>query len=111
MMSLRNYKAMLLLSLPLLAACATTAPTAPVAVQALPTDTVRKATAAIPAEDLTKYRPTFAPAPAAPASGPAAPRATAAPGPEAGAAGAGAKVGRYLVRSSAGMAAVALRTV
>jgi pyruvate/2-oxoglutarate dehydrogenase complex dihydrolipoamide acyltransferase (E2) component len=59
---------MLLLSLPLLAACATTAPTAPVAVQAVPTDTVRKTTALIPAEDLTKYRPTFAPANAAPAT-------------------------------------------
>jgi hypothetical protein len=57
---------MLLLSLPLLAACATTAPTAPVAAQSVPTDTVRKSTALIPAEDLTKYRPTFAPATAAP---------------------------------------------
>ena len=67
---------MLLLSLPLLAACATTAPTAPVAVQPAPTDTVRKTTALIPAEDLTKYRPTFAPANAAPATNapPAAPR-------------------------------------
>jgi hypothetical protein len=67
MMSLRTPKAMLLLSLPLLAACATTAPTAPVAVQPVPTDTVRKTTALIPAEDLTKYRPAFAPANAAPA--------------------------------------------
>lgn len=67
---------MLLLSLPLLAACATTAPTAPVATKPVPTDTVRKTTALIPAEDLTKYRPTFAPAGAAPAPGPtaAAPR-------------------------------------
>lgn len=66
---------MLLLSLPLLAACATTAPTAPVAVQPVPTDTVRKTTALIPAEDLTKYRPTFAPASAAPATS-AAPAAS-----------------------------------
>ncbi|RYY14836.1 MAG: hypothetical protein EOO36_13600 [Cytophagaceae bacterium] len=65
MMSLRIPKSMLLLSLPLLAACATTAPTAPVAAQSVPTDTVRKTTALIPAEDLTKYRPMFAPAPAA----------------------------------------------
>jgi len=63
---------MLLLSLPLLAACATTAPT----------DTVRKTTALIPAEDLTKYRPTFTPAAAAPAPGAGAaarPTAIAAP--------------------------------
>jgi hypothetical protein len=60
---------MLLLSLPLLAACATTAPTAPAATMSAPTDTVRKTTALIPAEDLTKYRPTFAPAGAAPAPG------------------------------------------
>ena len=74
-MSLRIPKSMLLLSLPLLAACATTAPTAPVAVQSVPTDTVRKTTAPIPAEDLTKYRPTFAPASTAPALGAApAPR-------------------------------------
>ena len=87
---LRTRNAMLLLSLPLLAACATTAPTAPATVQAVPTDTVRKTTALIPAEDLTKYRPTFAPA-AAPAPGagatpkPAGPSAaaqkTAAPAP------------------------------
>ena len=74
---------MLLLSLPLLAACATTAPTAPVATQSVPTDTVRKTTALIPAEDLTKYRPTFAPATAAPVPGPSAtmsrPTAPAAP--------------------------------
>jgi len=72
---------MLLLSLPLLAACATTAPTAPVAAKAAPTDTVRKTTALIPAEDLTKYRPTFAPATVAPAPGTAtaAPRPTAPP--------------------------------
>ena len=68
-MNLRTPNAMLLLSLPLLAACATTAPTAPVATKAAPTDTVRKTTALIPAEDLTKYRPTFAPAGTAPATG------------------------------------------
>ncbi len=72
---------MLLLSLPLLAACATTAPTAPVATTPAPTDTVRKTTALMPAEDLTKYRPTFAPAGAAPAPGTtaAAPRPAPAP--------------------------------
>jgi pyruvate/2-oxoglutarate dehydrogenase complex dihydrolipoamide acyltransferase (E2) component len=76
---------MLLLSLPLLAACATTAPTAPVAVQSVPTDTVRKTTALIPAEDLTKYRPTFAPAGAASVPGPtpAAPRPAAPAAPKA----------------------------
>jgi hypothetical protein len=76
---------MLLLSLPLLAACATTAPTAPVATKAAPTDTVRKTTALIPAEDLTKYRPTFAPAGAGAAASPAAPapRPSAPPAPKA----------------------------
>jgi hypothetical protein len=76
---------MLLLSLPLLAACATTAPTAPVATKAAPTDTVRKTTALIPAEDLTKYRPTFAPAGAPPTASPAtpAPRPSAPPAPKA----------------------------
>ncbi|MGI4867384.1 MAG: hypothetical protein ACRYFZ_25925 [Janthinobacterium lividum] len=69
-MMLRTPNAMLLLSLPLLAACATTAPTAPPAAQAAPTDTVRKTTALLPAEDLTKYRPTFAPA--GPSASPAA---------------------------------------
>jgi pyruvate/2-oxoglutarate dehydrogenase complex dihydrolipoamide acyltransferase (E2) component len=84
-MSLQTLKAMLLLSLPLLAACATTAPTAPVATTPAPTDTVRKTTALIPAEDLTKYRPTFAPASATPAPGPpaAAPRAAIPPAPKA----------------------------
>jgi pyruvate/2-oxoglutarate dehydrogenase complex dihydrolipoamide acyltransferase (E2) component len=83
-MSLQTLKAMLLLSLPLLAACATTAPTAPVATTPAPTDTVRKTTALIPAEDLTKYRPTFAPASATPAPGPpaAAPRAAIPPAPK-----------------------------
>jgi len=76
---------MLLLSLPLLAACATTAPTAPVATTPAPTDTVRKTTALIPAEDLTKYRPTFAPAGAAtaPSATAAAPRPAAPPAPKA----------------------------
>jgi pyruvate/2-oxoglutarate dehydrogenase complex dihydrolipoamide acyltransferase (E2) component len=75
---------MLLLSLPLLAACATTAPTAPVATTPAPTDTVRKTAVLIPAEDLTKYRPTFAPAGAAPApsSTTAAPRPATPPAPK-----------------------------
>lgn len=58
--------AVLYLSLPLLAACAATAPAAPTTTRAqTPVDTTRKpATAAagtpiIPAEDLTKYRPVF----------------------------------------------------
>ena len=77
-MNLRTPNAMLLLSLPLLAACASTAPTAPVATKAVPTDTVRKTTALIPAEDLTKYRPTFAPPSTAPATG-SMPKTAAAP--------------------------------
>ncbi|RZK23062.1 MAG: hypothetical protein EOO56_06410, partial [Hymenobacter sp.] len=64
-MNLRIPRAVLLLSLPLLAACAATAPAAPAATRAAaPTDTVRKTTALLPAEDLTKYRPTFATRPA-----------------------------------------------
>jgi hypothetical protein len=54
----------LYLSLPLLAACAATAPAAPIATRAqTPVDTTRKPAAAttpvVPAEDLTKYRPVF----------------------------------------------------
>jgi hypothetical protein len=64
-MNLRFRNAVLLLSLPLLAACATTAPTAPTTRTATPVDTTRKTVGVVPAEDLTKYRPTFA-APAAP---------------------------------------------
>jgi hypothetical protein len=62
-MNLRFRNAVLVLSLPLLAACATTAPATTRA--ATPVDTTRKTVAAVPAEDLTRYRPTF-PAPTAP---------------------------------------------
>lgn len=62
-MNLRFRNAVLVLSLPVLAACATTAP-ATTTRAATPVDTTRKPAAAMPAEDLTKYRPTFA-APAA----------------------------------------------
>ena len=60
--------AVLLLSLPLLAACAATAPAAPTTRAQTPADTTRKPAAAPPTEDLAKYRPTFA-APAAAAVG------------------------------------------
>jgi hypothetical protein len=65
-MNLRFRNAVLVLSLPLLAACATTAP-ATTTRAATPVDTTRKTVAAVPAEDLTKYRPTF-PAPGVPAA-------------------------------------------
>ena len=71
-MNLRIPRAVLLLSLPLLAACAATAPAAPTTRAAAPTDTTRKTTALLPAEDLTKYRPVFGAGAAAPAAGPAA---------------------------------------
>ena len=82
-MNLRLRNAVLLLCLPWLAACAATAP----ATRAqTPADTVRKAGAA-PADDLTKYRPVFAAAPAAGGAGvaPAAPPTAAAPPPKAAA--------------------------
>jgi len=66
----------LFLSLPLLAACAATAPAVPARAQA-PADTTRKPVAGAPTEDVARYRPLFAtvatgsPAPAAPK--PAAP--------------------------------------
>jgi hypothetical protein len=62
-MNLRFRNAVLVLSLPLLAACATTAPATTRAATLV--DTTRKTVAAVPAEDLTRYRPTF-PAPTAP---------------------------------------------
>ena len=65
-MNLRFRNAVLLLSLPLLAACATTAP-ATTTRATTPVDTTRKTVAAVPAEDLTRYRPAF-PAPTAPAA-------------------------------------------
>ncbi|MBO2030563.1 hypothetical protein J4D99_04085 [Siccationidurans ginsengisoli] len=87
---MRLPNAVLLLSLPLLAACAATAPAAPTTRAQTPVDTTRKPTAGVPTEDLTKYRPTFAaptaaspampaasPKPAAPATKLAAPAPTA----------------------------------
>lgn len=78
-MNLRFRNAVLLLGLPLLAACAATSPAAPSTRATTPADTTRKTVGVVPGEDLTKYRPTFA-APAAPTtSAPAvAPKAAAA---------------------------------
>jgi hypothetical protein len=77
-MKLSLPKVVLYVSLPLLAACAATAPAAPTATRAqTPVDTTRKpapvatGTPTIPAEDLTKYRPVFT-VPAANSSGSAA---------------------------------------
>ncbi len=70
-MKIRLPNAVLLLSLPLLAACAATAPAAPSARAQTPVDTTRKPVATGPVENVTKYRPVFA-APAAPAATPAA---------------------------------------
>jgi hypothetical protein len=64
-MKLPFRNAVLYLSLPLLAACAATAPAAPTTTRAqTPVDTTRKpvpaaGTPVIPAENLTKYRPVF----------------------------------------------------
>ncbi len=84
-MTLRFPNAVLLLSLPLLAACAATAPTTRAQT---PADTTRKPVAAAtnPTEDLTKYRPVFtvpvvgSPTPPA-AARPAAPVRATAPAP------------------------------
>ena len=67
-MNLRFPNAVLLLSLPLLAACAATAPAAPTTRAQTPVDTTRKPVATGPAENVAKYRPVFA----APAAGSAA---------------------------------------
>jgi len=67
-MNLRFRNAVLVLSLPVLAACATTAP-ATTTRAATPVDTTRKTVATVPAEDLTKYRPTFS-APTTPVAAP-----------------------------------------
>jgi hypothetical protein len=77
-MNLRLPNAVLLLSLPLLAACAATAPAAPTTRAQTPVDTTRKPVAGAPTEDLTKYRPVFGPATAAsPATPASAPKPTA----------------------------------
>lgn len=83
-MNLRLRNAVLFLSLPLLAACAATAPAAPSTRAQAPADTTRKPVAAAPAENVAKYRPTFAP-PAA--ESPAGPAATPKPAGSAGPAG------------------------
>ncbi|QKG51315.1 hypothetical protein [Hymenobacter sp. BRD67] len=83
-MNLRLRKAVLLLSLPLLAACAVTAPAAPTARAQVPVDTTHKPGPAGPVENLTKYRPVFAlpvatgPLPTPAAAVPGAPSAKAA---------------------------------
>ena len=71
---MRLPNAVLLLSLPLLAACAATAPAAPTTRAQTPADTTRKPVAAAsgPVENVTKYRPVFA----APAAGTAPSPAT-----------------------------------
>jgi hypothetical protein len=88
-MHLHLRNAVLLLSLPLLAACAATAPAAPTTRAQAPVDTTRKPVSTAPVENVTKYRPVFA-APAAesaasPAPKPASPAApmgkTSAPAP------------------------------
>lgn len=73
-MKTRLPSAVLLLSLPLLAACAATSPAAPTTRAQTPADTTRKPVAAAtgPAENVTKYRPVFAAPAAAPAASPAA---------------------------------------
>ncbi|MVN78229.1 hypothetical protein GO988_18015 [Hymenobacter sp. HMF4947] len=75
-MNLRFLNAVLFLSLPLLAACAATAPAAPVARTAAPIDTTRKPVATAPADDVAKYRPVFAQPAPIPSPGPNAPKPT-----------------------------------
>ena len=78
-MNLHFRNAVLVLGLPLLAACAATAPAAPNTRAATPVDTTRKTVATVPAEDLTKYRPTFpAPTASVPSTPATAPKAVAA---------------------------------
>lgn len=70
-MKTRLPSAVLLLSLPLLAACAATSPAAPTTRTQTPVDTTRKTSATTPTgpvENVAKYRPVFA----APAAGTAA---------------------------------------
>lgn len=71
-MNLRLRNAVLLLSLPLLAACAATAPAAPATRAQTPVDTTRKPVAAVPAENVAKYRPVFTLPPAGSPASPAA---------------------------------------
>lgn len=77
---MRLPNVVLLLSLPLLAACAATAPAAPTTRTPTPADTTRKPVATGPAENVTKYRPVFAaPAAASAATPAAAPKPAASP--------------------------------
>ena len=76
-MNLRLRNAVLLLSLPLLAACAATAPAAPTTRAQTPVDTTRKPVSTVPTENVAKYRPVFTLPPAgSPASPAAAPKPT-----------------------------------
>jgi hypothetical protein len=70
-MNQRFRNAVLFLSLPLLAACAATAPAAPTTRTPAPVDTTRKPVATAPVENVAKYRPVFTlPAPGSPAPAP-----------------------------------------
>jgi len=70
-MNQRLRNAVLFLSLPLLAACAATAPAAPTTRTPAPVDTTRKPVATAPVENVTKYRPVFTlPAAGSPAAVP-----------------------------------------
>jgi hypothetical protein len=92
-MNLRLRNAVLLLSLPLLAACAATAPAAPTTRAQTPVDTTRRPVAAAPAENVTRYRPVFTLPPAGGPAGPAAPPKPASPAAPAGKASAPAPTG------------------
>ncbi len=76
-MTLRLPNAVLLLSLPLLAACAATAPTH----SQTPADTTRRPVATAPTEDVAKYRPVFTLPPASGAGLPTGSKPTASPAP------------------------------
>jgi hypothetical protein len=81
-MKRRFPNAVLLLSLPLLAACAATAPAAPATRAQTPADTTRKPVASAPTENVAKYRPVFAaPAAGSSASPAAAPKPAGPPAP------------------------------
>jgi hypothetical protein len=83
-MTLRFPNAVLLLSLPLLAACAATAPATPTTRAQAPVDTTRKPLPTGPTENVAKYRPVFAaPVLASPAAAGSLPRpaSPAAPAP------------------------------
>ncbi|MDJ0366449.1 hypothetical protein QMK33_14920 [Hymenobacter sp. H14-R3] len=79
-MILRLRNAVLLLSLPLLAACATTAPAT--TRSQTPADTTRRAATAAPTEEVAKYRPVFVLPFASGAAAPATPKPAAPPVPK-----------------------------